>query len=297
MPDVFDPRFPQVVEEAVSKAVAEWHDDPWCLGYFVDNELSWGGWSAAIQERYALPLGVLAHDKPLAARGEMVRLLKEKYGDVVRFNQAWGTDVESWEILEQKGVKPPEKPTEQCVSDLSTLLEHFAQRYFEVVSGAMNKHAPKQLYLGCRFAPRPTEVVTVAARYCDVVSFNIYSDYPDARDWDFTSTLGKPCIIGEFHFGALDRGMFHGGLRPVHDQQARGKAYEQYVRKLWQLKAFVGCHWFQYIDQPLTGRFDGENYNIGFVSIADRPHWELVEAAREVNSRVYEILAKMAEGE
>ena len=52
---------------------------------------------------------------------------------------------------------------------------------------------------------------------------------------------------------------------------------------------FVGCHWFQYCDEPTTGRvWDEENYQIGFVDIADTPYAETVEAAREVAAKMYE---------
>ena len=39
--------------------------------------------------------------------------------------------------------------------------------------------------------------------------------------------------------------------------------------------------------EPLTGRFDGENYNIGLVSGTDTPYGELVAAARQIQSEVY----------
>jgi len=33
---------------------------------------------------------------------------------------------------------------------------------------------------------------------------------------------------------------------------------------------FIGTHWFQYIDSPMTGRaYDGENDNVGVVTITD----------------------------
>ena len=95
----------------------------------------------------------------------------------------------------------------------------------------MKQFAPNQLYLGCRFASRPTEAVSVAAQYCDVVSFNIYNRSLDPNTWAFTSTLGKPCVIGEFHFGALDRGMFHPGLVRTGDQADRGRAYQEYLQQ------------------------------------------------------------------
>lgn len=52
--------------------------------------------------------------------------------------------------------------------------------------------------------------------------------------------------------------------------------------------AFVGAHWFQYLDEPLTGRtLDGENYNIGFVTVTDTPYPEMVQSARRVLADAY----------
>jgi hypothetical protein len=64
--------------------------------------------------------------------------------------------------------------------------------------------------------------------------------------------------------------------------------YETYVNSVLDHPLFVGCHWFQYMDQPLTGRtLDGENYNIGFVTITDTPYPEMVAAARKTHSAMY----------
>jgi agarase len=50
----------------------------------------------------------------------------------------------------------------------------------------------------------------------------------------------------------------------------------------------VGCHWFQYQDEPTTGRvYDEENYQIGFVDIADTPYSELIEASRKAAGMIY----------
>ncbi len=288
MVDVFDERFPKVIEEAITRATQEWKEDPWCIGYFVDNELSWGGWGASPSSRYDLPRRVLSVKENLPAKREFIRWLRAKYGDVESFSRAWGISITSWKDLENQPLIFPDPMTPSCIADLSDLLRLFARRYFEVVSSLLKKYAPHQLYLGCRFAPRPLEVVQESAKYCDVITFNIYTFTIDSEEWAFTNSLGKPCLIGEFHFGALDRGMFHQGLVPVANQKERGEAYQAYVRSVWALPAFVGCHWFQYVDQPLTGRFDGENYNIGFLSVTDYPHWDLVESARQIHQQVYE---------
>jgi len=47
--------------------------------------------------------------------------------------------------------------------------------------------------------------------------------------------------------------------------------------------------WFQWIDQPPTGRSDGENYNIGFLDVTDRPYKELVDAVKETFGRILDV--------
>jgi hypothetical protein len=96
-----------------------------------------------------------------------------------------------------------------------------------------------------------------------------------------------PVIIGEFHFGALDRGMFHTGLRKTANQQARAAAYLNYVRGAVHNPTLVGAHWFQFGDQATTGRGDGENYQIGFVDVCDTPYPEILAASREVGAAMY----------
>lgn len=50
----------------------------------------------------------------------------------------------------------------------------------------------------------------------------------------------------------------------------------------------VGAHWFQFRDQAVTGRGDGEDYQIGFLDICDTPYWETINACREVGYRMYD---------
>jgi hypothetical protein len=271
----------------ISNAVAKWKDDPWCLGYFVENELPWSGWGGGPAEQYALPIGVLASAGALPSKAGFARLLQSRYSSVSALNTAWNISLASWNDMSNRAVTLPSRLTSACVADLGAFLKEFADRYFSIVSADLKRFAPNQLYLGCRFASRPTEVVITAAQYCDVVSFNIYNRSLDPNTWAFTGTLGKPCLIGEFHFGALDRGMFHPGLVQAQDQADRGRAYQEYLQSVLALPTFVGCHWFQYSDEPLTGRFDGENYNIGMVSGTDTPYAELVAAVRQIQSGIY----------
>jgi len=43
------------------------------------------------------------------------------------------------------------------------------------------------------------------------------------------------------------------------------------------------------VDQDLTGRRDGENYNCGLVDVADRPYHHQVEAMMETAKRLNDI--------
>ncbi|MCA9431660.1 MAG: hypothetical protein KC940_14205 [Candidatus Omnitrophica bacterium] len=154
----------------------------------------------------------------------------------------------------------------------------------------MKANAPNQLYLGCRFSGYTRIAVEACAKFADVISFNIYRTTVDPEAWKWLEEIDKPAMIGEFHFGALDRGMFHPGLVEAPNQAGRGEFYERYVWSVAKHPNFVGCHWFQYIDEPITGRtHDGENYNIGFVDVTDTPYRELVHSAQKVHSEVYNI--------
>ncbi len=170
--------------------------------------------------------------------------------------------------------------------------EKVAEAYFSTCREEMRKALPNLLYLGCRFdfhyfpAEGSKVAVRVAAKYCDVVSFNHYRFTADDLCLP-DGSKDKPIIIGEFHFGALDRGPLHTGLASVSSQAQRGEAYRMFLHTALRNPAVVGAHWFQYGDQPITGRFDGENYQIGFVDICDTPYAETIAASRDVGQRLY----------
>lgn len=173
-------------------------------------------------------------------------------------------------------------------NDLRGFYTVAAERYFRTVRDAIKEVAPNQLYLGCRFAWVNELAAAAAAKYCDVVSYNLYRR--SVAEFEFNGGKDMPLIIGEFHFGALDRGMFHTGLVPVANQASRAAAYKDYVRGALCHRQIVGTHWFQYQDEPTTGRlYDEENYQIGFVDIADTPYAETIEASRAVARTMYSV--------
>lgn len=275
MIDVYDPAFPQAAEAGLAPVAKYFAQNPYCIGYFGDNELAWE----------AVERGPLASPPDQPCRIAQVEALKKKYGSLEKLNQAWGTQASSWDTL-----RVPAEPNAACRADLEEFQYAFARKYFETCKAVFRKYAPNHLYLGCRFSTAPKPAVLACADVADVVSFNLYLREINPDDWTGPNELKKPIIIGEFHFGALDRGMFHEGLVPCLNQRERAASYAAYVRSVATCPAFVGCHWFQYVDEPITGRwFDGENYNIGFVDVTDTPYSELVRAAKDIHRRLYRL--------
>jgi hypothetical protein len=288
MHDPFDPQFAADAEASVREMATRIKNDPWCVGYFVDNELSWSGGPGPDGGHYALAYSALIADAASAAKMEFVAQLKQKYGTAGKLAEAWGQKIETWDVLEKPWHPDTAAPNEAMKQDLAAFVELLAVKYFSVVREALRKFDANHLYLGCRFANATPEVIRAAARVCDVISFNVYQPKLAEAQWAFTKELGKPCMIGEFHVGSTDRGMFHPGLVPAADQQERARIYRQFVESVADKSAFVGCHWFDYVDEPLTGRaFDGENYNIGFVTVTDTPYPEMVAAVKQVGAGLY----------
>ncbi len=278
--DVFDPEFRNAVKQSV-ESQKEGSGDPWCLGYFVDNELSWGSLGS-------LSVGTLKSPATQAAKKEFVKDLEAKYKDINSLNNIWGSQYTSWENL----LKSTDVPNlELAKEDLVTFYEKIADTYFRTINEELKSIAPNQNYLGCRFAWANNDVVlTAASKYLDIMSFNKY-EY-SVEKFSLPEGVDKPVMIGEFHFGALDRGSFHIGIKKAKDQAERGQMYQDYIQGALRHPNIVGAHWFQYIDEPNTGRFDGENYNVGFIDICDNPYEELIEKVKETTYSMYEYRQK-----
>jgi hypothetical protein len=287
MPDVFDPRFAAAVDALVGQMASRHETDPFLIGYFVDNELAWG--SARSKDprlRYAIAVNTLRLGAESPAKQAFVQLLVEKHRSAGALAAAWGTAVPSWDTLRRDRLVLSDSTLARSAvtADLSAFTTRYADAYFRSVAAAIRRHDPNHLYLGSRFQSRAPEAVAACARYCDVVSFNVYNRDISGAEWGHFHALGKPAIIGEFQFGSPDRGLFWPGLYNVAAEDRRGPAYARYLKSALANPDIVGCHWFQYIDEPLTGRpLDGENGHIGFVSVADVPYHGFVAAVRKAN--------------
>ena len=288
MPDPFDPRFVRATDAAVRKATAGARDDPYLLGYFADNELAWAG--TGPQGRWGLAMGTLRGDAHSPAKQAFIAMLRKKYVAPETLAAAWGIALVSWDALNATGfVAPVPVETHPAITDdYRAWLRLYADTYFRTVADAIHTYDPHHLFLGGRLAVRTPEAVAACAQFCDVVSFNVYADLPQhGFDVAAMHRLDKPVLISEFHFGSADRGPFGSGVVAVGSEAQRGEAYARFVAAAASNPDIVGAHWFQYADQPVTGRLlDGENSHVGLVGITDIPFAGFVRSVQEANRQL-----------
>ena len=275
--DPFDPSFTASVEKQLIDRKQE-VEDPWCLGFFVDNEIHWGN------DTYLAEV-VLKCPATQKAKQQFVKDLQAKYKTVKALNQAWGSSFASWNALleNRDAVKADDRNRE----DFAAFNESLIHAYYRNIRAAFDKLAPGLLYMGCRFAGRlPERNVRISEQYCDVISVNWYSYTTGGVR--LPEGIDKPIMIGEYHFGAMDRGQFHGSLVDVETQKNRGDAYVRYVESALRHPQIIGVHWHQFSDQATTGRFDGEDFQVGFTTVCDTPYPETIAGIRKVGYGMYE---------
>ena len=298
MPDPFDPRFAMATERAVAIAARDHRDDPWLIGYFADNELAWAGPGDDPKARYALAYATLKMTTDVPAKRAFLKQLRDKYRNQAGLSKAWGIDLPAWELMEDPGFVPPLPSAEhpEIEADFKYFQKVFADSYFKTISDSLKWHAPNQLLLGGRFAISTPEAVESCAQYCDVLSFNMYTLQPqDGYDFAQLRSLDKPVLITEFNFGSTDRGPFWGGVTQLAKEEDRGPAYANFLKQALNEPSIVGLHWFQYLDQPVTGRLlDGENGHFGLVGVTDLPFQGFVDSVRKSNLSALDQLGKEA---
>jgi hypothetical protein len=247
MPDVYDPGYASLVNESAQRQCAPLKDDPYLIGYFIGNEPIWPG-----------------------REQELVEVILA--GDATPMQSAL-----------KKYLAAGDTPSRR-----SAFVYETYEKFISMVDAAMKRHDPNHLNLGLRFGGSASkEIIEASSNYFDVFSINIYGFSVNMdiiqRIYDIS---GLPIVIGEFHFGVPGKGLAP-GLVQTKNQEERGVAYRYYVENAAAHPAVVGTHWFQWMDQPSSGRGDGENYNIGLVDVTDRPYVELIDAARETHGRLF----------
>ena len=251
LPDVFSEDFPKTVERDAQAQCAPRKNDPWLLGYFIANEPPWPG-------RESLVVDLILEGPPSAIQREAKAFL-------------------------EAGDTPARR---------KQFIYRAFEKYLEVIIAGIRRQDPNHLILGIRFGGSlPPPEMLRASKAFDVYSLNVYATEVSVKTLEeIYRVTGRPILVGEFHFAVPGRGLA-AGLVQVRDQAERGAVYRYYVEQAAAFPAFIGSSWFQWGDQPCTGRNDGENYNIGLVDVTDQPYSDLIAAMRATHHRLQEVHA------
>lgn len=283
-PDVFDPRFEADAAE-VARQLETTRDDPALIGYFLGNEPTWGFATQTPAE------GMLACSGPCRTRDAFAAWLENRHGNALA--TAWQMPTAS--LARVREGRWTETFPAAAKDDLAAFSTVMVARLYDVSSQACRKVDPNHLNLGARYYTVPPEWALAGMTSFDVFSINCYrQEVPADLGERIAKPTGRPVMVGEWHFGALDVGLPSSGIGHVPTQADRGKAFRRYTELAAALPWCVGVHYFTYYDQSAAGRFDGENYNIGFFDVCNRPYAELVDAARLSHERLYAVARGLA---
>lgn len=279
-PDVFHPSFERDVT-AYAGQLQETADDPAFIGYFMMNEPTWG----FAQETPAA--GMLFTTLSCATRTALGDWLRGRYGSDAALSSTWGFEVSLDAVCQGEWHTPLGAAAQ---ADLAAFSEVMVEKLFKELSDACRAVDPHHLNLGVRYYTVPPGWAAAGMRYFDVFSMNCYRErVPAAEVEQIHAMLGLPVMIGEWHFGALDAGLPGSGIGHVRDQAARGQAFRVYTEDAAAQPWCVGVHYFTLYDESALGRFDGENWNIGFLDVCNRPYEPLARAARATHERLYPV--------
>lgn len=309
-PDVFDPRFERFCELRARSFCTPRRDDPWLIGYYLDNELEWWGKSHR-------PWGLVeaAAGLPASAAGKsaLVASLRRSFADDIgAFNAGFGSAFTGFDQL-LPPIDLPQPLNDRARAALDTFITEVAERYFRITAAAVRRHDPHHMVLGCRFAhDAPEPAWRRAGAHCEVVTVNVYprvdlrSEEVIGLEDHLKAKFGlcqRPMILTEWGFPSLDAVDRDGkplpctqgaGMR-VDTVEQKARCYAAMQRTLFALPFMVGSHYFMWSDEPALGisATFPENSSYGLVNEADEPYVPLVNTATRVNARMHELHAGM----
>ncbi|WP_169816825.1 T9SS type A sorting domain-containing protein [Wenyingzhuangia fucanilytica] len=260
---VFEPTFQSFCNQLAQTELQPYLNDPWVLGYFLDNELLFH------KDQLSLSLSLeTSNAQYQAANTWMI----DKYG--VNYTTSNITEDDK---LDYQG--------------------YVGETYFRIVSEAFKAVDPNHMLLGTRFhsgVKYMPKMFEAAGKYIDIISVNYYgSAQPEEEYMDmWLEESGKPFLITEFYVKGLDTPMENadGAGWDVATQSDRASWFENWMLKLLRNKGSVGFHWFRYLDKPTDGSNKGlydKDYNL---------YQELGASVKKVSKAIYTLRSQMLYG-
>jgi len=277
--DVFNPEWAIYIDSVLSDA-KQYSQNKYLLGYFIDNEQGWEEMN-------------LLNNLPNTSNGrdKWLQMIQKKYTTLLRVNRSWKTGFTDWQQI-RNITNDTLHESVGFANDYIELEKEFATIYFSLIKQTLKKIDPNHLYLGCRFTRKlkPAHITKIAGLFSDVITVNVYSLFPNREDMaKWYAATGKPILIGEHHLPLKSQRQLPPNYQCFTPQE-RFVYYQQYVQKWAAMPFSLGCHWYQFVDQNLTGRVnDGENQTVGLVDVTDQPHEDIQSAITKISKEIYKL--------
>lgn len=268
---VFDPDFVGFANSYAKEQLAARANDPRIIGYTSDNEL---------------PMDVGMLDNSLSVN-------HTNPANIYTYACAW-----TWLV----NITGKEAPTHADITDeLRDLYRGFVyDRYFYVVSEAIDAADPNHMYMGCRFLTVSKDsqwVYRFTSPYVDCMTINWYFCWEPQSEalYGIEKNGDMPFIVTEFYTKAGDSGLpnMSGAGLYVATQTDRADYYETFTLKLLESNNCVGWQLFHYMDNdPNSGTGDKSSVdaNKGIFNNDYEMYTVFTDRIAELNRNVYNIL-------
>lgn len=286
--DIFDPNVQALFQASLRQQMQARIDDPLILGWSYGNEYD----EIVTPGEIAAILGM--NGTVPAKRALVDAALSSVYdANVAAMAAAWGVAAAGLADLYAAQPSPP-------AADVETLRQYYADRYYGFLYQTVKSIDPNHLYFGNWIVPgwwvNASDWQLIAA-HVDVIGYDRYSPvFEDSLLRSLAESTGKPIFLGEFSFPphySLLRGYQAYPAASASDDADAGAQYQVNLESAARNPWCVGVAWFEYRDEPVSGRgflgetdlylVEGEDFAFGMVDVADRPKYGLVELVRTTN--------------
>lgn len=298
-PDIFDPAIRLALSAALREQIEPHKSDPYVVGWSIGNEYDEIVTRAEVRQ-------ILANAGASAAKKALIEHVLDTtyHGDVARLKTTWREAGETIAAIEATPVTAAPEP------DVEAMRRFYACSYYGFLYRAVKSIDANHLYFGFWVVPgwwQNESDWAMDAAACDVIGYDRYAEsFADAAFTRLIASSGKPVLCGEFSYPPSYDGARGFGVYGVFSQNEAdaGRLYTACVVDAARNPFCVGMCWFEYRDEPLTGRgpgfgpdlIYGEHYAFGLVDVTDTPKWPMVRAMRLANARLSRVRADASEG-
>ena len=275
-PDVFDPSFADALRQSMEASGARAPATPGASAISRTTKCPGARRTSPGGRRAQIAAGPAGQEGLRRGPASQIRR-------IAKLNAAWGTAHASWDALLES------RERAGCAEGGADLAAFDTEARRAVFPHGARRHqgrCPEPALPGLPFRlGQPPAAAAAAAKYCDVVSYNIY--HRSVADFQFRGGADVPLIIGEFHFGALDRGLFHPAWCPSPTRSPGPR----HTRAMCSARCTTRSSSAATGSSTRTSRrpaaATGRTYQIGFIDVCDTPYPEIVAACREVAAALY----------